>query len=165
MRLVVDEEQAYAKSRMAAHRVISFGLRLMTLWRDVTGGHEETLIIMAVIAITGDRLTRAEATPELQNMAHPVPRDLLGRCNISSIATATGLNRETARRAVNRLIERGVLERAQDRSIHFTPGRMQSPSAFHISKTQIEEFARSANGLLRDGVLSLQSSGPSTRRD
>jgi hypothetical protein len=156
MRLVVDEEQACAKSRVAAHRLISMQLRLLSLWRDVTGGHEETLIVMAVVAITGDRLTRAQVSPELRNMAHPVPRTLLGRCNISSIAAATGLNRETARRAINRLIDRGILERATDRSIHFTEGRMQGPNAFHISQTQLDEFARTTSALIRDSVLTLQ---------
>lgn len=153
MPLTVNDDQACAMSRIAAHRIISMRLRLLALWRDATGGHEESLILMAVIAITGDRLTRAEVSPELRNMAHPVPRTLLGRCNISSIAAATGLNRETARRAINRLCERGVLERAPDRSIHFVPGRMQGPEAYRISAMQLEEFARTANALMRDGVL------------
>lgn len=156
MPLAVDEEQACAKSRLAAHRIISMRLRLLALWRDVTGGHEESLIIMAVVAITGDRLFRTEVSPELRNMAHPVPRTLLGRCNISSIAAATGLNRETARRSINRLIERGILERAPDRSIHFTAGRLQGSNAFRISEMQLEEFARTANALMRDGVLTFE---------
>ncbi|HEV2594856.1 MAG TPA: hypothetical protein VGU01_06620 [Sphingomicrobium sp.] len=155
MSLIVDAEQANAKSRLVAHRIISMRLRLLALWRDVTGGHEESLIVMAVIAITGDRLTAADTDPDLRNMAHPVPRKLLGLCNISSIAAATGLNRETARRAINRLIDRGVLERAPDRSIHFTTGRMQSANAYRISHMQLEEFARTANALMRDGVLKL----------
>jgi hypothetical protein len=151
--LTVDEEQACAKSRLAALRIISMKLRLLTLWRDAAGGNDESLILMAVIAITGDRLTRTEVSPELRNMAHPVPRESLGRCNISSIAAATGLNRETARRGINRLIERGILERTPDRSIHFTSGRMQGSNAYRISEMQLDEFARTANALMRDGVL------------
>jgi len=154
--LIIDEEQSSAKSRLAAHRIIAMRLRLLTLWREVTGGHEESFILMAVVAITGDRLTRTDVSPELRNMAHPVPRPLLGRCNISSIAAATGLNRETARRAINRLIDRGILERSPDRSIHFTAGRMQGPNAFRISEMQLEEFARTANALMRDGVLTFE---------
>lgn len=153
MPLSLDEEQACAKSRLAAHRIISMRLRLLALWKDVTGGHDESLVLMAVIAISGDRLTRADVEPDLRNMAHPVPRALLGQCNVSSIAEATGLNRETARRVVNRLIQRGILERLPDRSVHFTPGRMQGPNAFKVSELQLEEFARTANSLMRDGVL------------
>ena len=154
----MNKEVASAKSRLAAHRIISMRLRLISLWREVTGGHDESLILMAVVAITGDRLIRANERAELRNMAHPVPRELLGRCNISSIALATGLNRETARRAIQRLIGRGILERGPDRSIHFVAGRMQGPNAFRISEMQLEEFARTANALMRDGVLEYQES-------
>lgn len=156
MPLAINEEEASAKSRLVAYRLISMRLRLLTLWREVTGGHEESLILMAIIAITGDRLVRSDVSPELRNMAHPVPRPLLGKCNISSIASATGLNRETARRAINRLIDRGILERSADRSVHFTPGRMQGANAYRISETQLDEFARTANALMRDGVLTFQ---------
>src|SRR5207237_2525596 len=130
MRLIVDREKATANSRLIAYRLISMRLRLLALWREVTGGHDQSLVVMAVVAITGERLTRTKVAPELRNMAHPVPRAILGRCNISSIAAATGLNRETARRVVNRLIDRGILERADDRSVHFTPGRVQGPNSF-----------------------------------
>ena len=136
-------------------RLIGMRLRLLALWREVTGGHTESLILMAVIAITGDRLVRQEVSPELRDMSNPVPRALLGKCTISGIAEATGLNRETARRAIGRLIQRGVLERCADGSIHFTPGRMQSDNARRISRMQLEEFTRTANALLREGVLRL----------
>jgi hypothetical protein len=140
-------------------------LRLLELWREVAGGHEEALIIMAVVAITGDRLTRLDGGPELRNMAHPVPRTLLGRCNISSLAAATGLNRETARRVINRLVARGVLERSPDRSINFTAGRMQGPNAYRISGIQREEFVRTANALMRDGVLVVETDSPTRLPD
>lgn len=158
--LAIDEEQACAKSRLVAHRLISLQLRLLELWRDIAGGHEEALIVMAVVAITGDRLTRLDVRAELRNMAHPVPRALLGKCNISSLATATGLNRETARRVINRLIERGVLERSPDRSINFTAGRTQGPNAYRISKIQRDEFVRTANALMRDGALVFETESP-----
>src|SRR3954468_17949082 len=114
MPLAINEEEACAKSRLAAHRLISMRLRLLALWQEVTGGHDESLVVMAVVAITGDRLTRIDVIPELRSMAHAVPRALLGKCSISSIAAATGLNRESARRVVNRLIERGILQRSPD---------------------------------------------------
>ena len=46
--LAIDEEQACAKSRLVAHRLISLQLRLLELWRDIAGGDEEALIVMAV---------------------------------------------------------------------------------------------------------------------
>lgn len=161
MRLVIHESNARAQSRLAAHRLISMRLRLLEFWRGVTGGHNESLVIMAVIAITGDRLNQRDLPPKLRDMAHAVPVTLLGLCNLSSIAAATGLQRETARRVVNRLIERGVLQRSQDRSINFTPGRMQGPNAYHLSKVQLEEFTKTANELLREGIIVVEGNDPS----
>lgn len=153
MPIALDNEQAQARSRVAAHRIISMLLRVFSSWRDVTGGHDETLVLMAVIAITGDRLMGQGAPSEFSDMANVVPQELLGRCNISSIAAATGLNRETARRVVNRLIERGSLQRTNGRDIQFSPGRIQGPNGKLLSKKQMEDFVRTANALIRDGVL------------
>ncbi len=153
MRIAIDDAQAAAKSRTAAHRLIGMRLRLLALWRQVTGGHSESLVLMAVIAITGDRLAAQDVGANFTDMANAVPRPLLGRCNVSSIAEATGLNRETARRVIQKLIERGILERSADRSIHFAEGRMQGTNAYLISRVQLEEFARTANALLKLGVL------------
>lgn len=153
MRIAIDDAQATTKSRIAAHRLIGMRLRLLALWRQVTGGHDESLVLMAVIAITGDRLAAQDASADFTDMANSVPRRLLGRCNVSSIAEATGLNRETARRVIQKLIKRGILERSPDRSIHFTEGRMQGTNAYLISRVQLEEFARTANALLKLGVL------------
>ena len=55
MPLAINEKAARTMSRLAAHRLITMRLRLLELWREVTGGHEESLVLMAVIAITGDR--------------------------------------------------------------------------------------------------------------
>ena len=131
-------------------------LRLIALWRQVTGGHYESLILMAVIAITGDRLTAREVSRDFENMANAVPKPLLGKCNVSSIAAATGLNRETARRVIHKLVTCGILERSPDRSIHFTEGRMQGDNAYMVSRVQLEEFTRTANALLRVGVLKIE---------
>ena len=155
LQIIVDPTQAVAKSRVTAWRLIGMRLRLLALWRGITGGHDESLILMAVVAITGERVAAQDLNSEFQDMATPVPRKMLGRCNISSIAEATGLNRETARRAIRRLMDQGILERGPDRSIHFTEGRMQGANAYRISQTQLDEFARTANALLRDGVLKL----------
>lgn len=155
LRISINPVQAAMKSRITAWRLISMRLRLLALWREVTGGHDESLILMAVIAITGDRLAAQDFKSEFGNMANPVPRKKLGRCNVSSISAATGLNRETARRVVQRLVDRGILERDNDRSIHFTKGRMQGTNAYRVSQTQLEEFVRTANALLKDGVLTL----------
>ena len=73
-----------------------------------------------MVAISAERLTRAELEDELRSLEEPVPRHKLTTCNVSSIASATGFNRETTRRYVNRLTEKGFLERTPEGAIAFT---------------------------------------------
>lgn len=153
LRIILDEEMARANSRSVAHHLINFALRLNEMWRVACGGHQEAMVVMAIVAITGDRLSRSEIDPSLRNMANAVPRDLLGHCNLSSIAAASGLNRETARRVVNRLVEAGLLTRSAEGLVYFAPGRLQAEPAKALNTRQIEEFCRTADGLAREGIL------------
>ena len=41
---------------------------------------------------------------------------------------------------------------------------MQGPNAYRISEIQREEFVRTANALVRDGVLSLETEPPKHRQ-
>ena len=89
-------------------------------------------------------------------MGKPVPADLLGKCTPSSIAAATGLNRETARRKVARLVERGLLERGDNGTVRFPSGYLQSSGSVALIRTQLEHFLRTANELLREGVITTE---------
>lgn len=154
MRITIDHEKAAAKSCVAAHRLIRKRLRVLAAWRQVSGSHDEALILMAVVVITGDLLAKVDGSG-VEN-ANPV--SLKGRgCTITKIAEVTGLNRETARRAVNKLVNRGILERSADRSVQFAHGKIQSENARRIGRMQLEEFARTADDLLREGVLTLDA--------
>jgi hypothetical protein len=155
MKLIMEAEHGDTQSRVAYVRIIEMQLRLFDLWRAAAGGQQEALVQMAVGAIIGGRFTRAETDPTLRNMATPVPTGLASKCNLSSISFATGLNRETVRRVVNRLIERGPLVRGEDGSINFRPGWTQGPEATQLNKNQLDEFRRTANLLVRDGVISI----------
>jgi hypothetical protein len=153
MKIIIDEEAAQAKSRLAAHHLVNFALRLAETWRQSSGGDQETLVLMAIVAITSDRLSRANLDPSLRDMANAVPHEMLGECNLSSIAAASGLNRETARRVVNRLVENGMLTRSLRGKVHFTPGRIQGEAARSLNESQLEEFCRTADALAREGIL------------
>jgi len=139
-------------------------LRLMNLWFLAAGGHQEALVQMAVGVINGDQITRGVADSSLRSMVNPMPLSLLGKCNLSSIASATGLNRETVRRIVNRLIAKGPLVRSPDGSINFTTGWTQGPQTHRLGENQLDEFCRTVNLLMRDGVLSCEDVGVATER-
>ena len=147
-------ERQTIQSRVTYVRLMSLQLRLANLWCDAAGGHQEALVQMAVGVINGERVIRSVSNPGLRSLAHPVPANALGKCNLSSIASATGLNRETVRRVVNRLIAAGPLARTDDGSIGFLTGWTQGPETHRLGQGQLEEICRTVNLLLGDGVLS-----------
>lgn len=153
MKIMVDEETRITQSRVTFVRLVSLQLRLMELWREAAGGHQEALVQMAVGAINGDRVTRGAPEAGLRSLANAMPRRLMTKCNLSSIASATGLNRETVRRVVNRLTVNGPLVRFPDGSINFIKGWSQGPETQRLGDAQLDEFTRTANLLLRECVL------------
>ena len=153
MPIVVDAEQASAKSRMAAIRLALLTARNMDNWRRGVTDYDSAMILIAVVAITSERLTRAGLEDHLQNLETSLPPERLAKCNISSIAAGTGLNRETTRRKVNELIAAGQLVRSADGRIEFAPGLLQSAEILELIRTQLDSFVRVANDLIRDGIL------------
>jgi DNA-binding MarR family transcriptional regulator len=152
MPIHVQEQTAQVKSRLAAIRLAMLTLRLMENWRERIKDYDTIMIVIAIGAITAERLTRTELH-ELENIARAVPADLLGTCNISSIAEATGLNRETTRRKVNKLEADGLVVRSADGTINFAPGYMQDPHITRVMGTQLEALRRTTNDLVRDGIF------------
>jgi len=153
--LVVDDALASANSRITGIRLSGLTLRWMENWRRNVGDYHSAMILLAVVAITSSRLLRTELDPELRDMRNPVPEPLLASCNISSLAAATGLSRETTRRKVNELVERGYLVRDEDRKVRFRPGYLQDDRAVELVRKQLDCFAQVAVELVRDGVLKL----------
>ena len=155
MPVAVDEVEAAARSRLTAIRLTMLTLRLMENWRRNVSDYDSAMVLAAVVAITAERLTRSEIDPELGPLERELPRELLARCNISSIAAATGLNRETARRKVNELIAEGFLVRSPEGVVGFAPGRLQREETLALVRTQLDAVVRLLNELLRDGVLKM----------
>ena len=125
----------------------------MENWRAGVGDNESAMILLAVVAITGERLTRTELPEAYRDVATPLPPGYAAGCNISSIAAATGLNRETTRRKVSTLIERGYLARSEQGEICYPAASQQDPATLEFVARQLEAVTRFANDSLRDGVL------------
>ena len=152
---MVDPAAAEAKSRIAAIRLLSMTLRLMENWRRMDDDHDCAMILVAVAVINFEKLTRGKLPHELEDIRNVVPSNLLTMCNISSIALATGLNRETARRKVLHLVELGLLVRRSDGCVQFSQDYGDRNESVTLLRAQLETFARTANDLLRDGSLVL----------
>lgn len=147
---------AQSKARLVAMRLTSHTLRSMEYWSRLAGGYDEAMVLIAVAAITTDKLSRAPMTDYQMDLRNALDREIYARCSITSIAEATGLNRETARRKVNELVERGYLQRAGRGSVAFRAGFQQEPLVRDAVNAQLEAFRRTAEALVRDGVLILR---------
>lgn len=153
MALIIDEDAARSASRPTVILLSLFAMRFMEQWKLDVEDHDGAMILLAVVAISSERLLRTELSPEEMELTTPLSPDRLARCNVSSIASATGLNRETTRRKVNALIDQGLLTRRRDGSIAFAPGILQRESTLALVRRQLEAVVRLANDLIRMGTL------------
>jgi hypothetical protein len=149
----VDEERMEGKGRPATIALALYTLRAMDGWRRRVPSYDCAMIMLAVVAITAERLLRIELEPEQERLDRPIDLGLLQKCNVASIAHATGLNRESTRRKVNDLIERGLLTRLEDGTIFFREGVMQQPAVAEVIRRQLIDIAATVNRLLKIGVL------------
>ena len=113
------------------------------------------MILMAVIVISAERLLRTELDVELQTLQKRLPRHRAGSANLSSIAAATGINRETVRRKVNNLQKAGLVVRDKD-GVRTAHGVIEYEVLRAIIDSQLDAITRTVNQLSRLGVLSDQ---------
>ena len=156
MALVIDSQAADATSRLTGIRLAVLTTRMMELWRRGTRDADTAMIMVAVAAITAERFTRGGLREEQKTLDWAMPLDKLAPCNVSSIAAATGLNRETARRRVNQLVKSGALIRSENGEIAFPLGRMQDPATAALVRKQLEAVTRFVNDAMKDGGLRVE---------
>ena len=149
----IDEARFAESGRVAGVAIAAYTMRAMERWRATLTDYDCVMIMISVIAISTARLARGELPDEYRSLEVPIDPALLGKVNVASIAHATGLNRETARRKVNDLIGRNMLARHADGSIGLSPGLMQEERVAVQVRGQLGEIAAIANQLLRIGVL------------
>jgi len=149
----VDDARFEERGRIAGVAIAAHMLRAMERWRRDLDDYDCVMIMIAVIAIGSERLLRTGFPPGHAGLAAPMDRTLLRKVNISSIAHATGLNRETARRKVNDLVERGLLIRSEEGGVGFRPGLAQEEGSRDQVRSQLADIAAIANQLVSIGVL------------
>lgn len=162
-RLAVQSRIAEAKSRLALVALLRLNLRCMDNWRELqrkawgrSFDYESTLILIAVVVIGAEAIVPNKLEKPVQDLATPMPLDRLRKCNISSIAATTSLNRETVRRRVNDLVERKLLAREDDGGVRMAPGVMQKAEVRDALNAQLSAVVRTVNELLGEGVLRLE---------
>ncbi|MBC6980362.1 hypothetical protein [Caulobacter sp. 17J80-11] len=154
-RYTVDAEAVRAESRMVALQTAVALLRLIEAFREMFGSDVDRLmILLAVGAITAERPVKATDSPEhYVRFGVPIPSEDMTRCTALSIAAATGLPRETARRKTKQMIDDGVLRRDAHVGIRVNEQILQSPEFLALVQRHAGEIARLANALMERGVL------------
>lgn len=161
MSIVIDKRQAAAESRLVLVALLGLNLRLMENWRtlqvELTGkclDYEATMIMMAIVSIGGSKLLRMELRSDLHDLANPLGLELLTKVNLSSIASATALNRETVRRRVQDLEVMGLVARDDKDGVRIARGVLQEPVVRDALNLQLAALRQAINQLARHGVLS-----------
>jgi hypothetical protein len=158
--LVVSKEATATKSRLALLQVFNLNLRMMEEWRRVqiaiTGqplDYESTMVLMAITAIGGEQLIATGALRDCESLSTPVDINLLRKCNLSSIAATTGLNRELVRRRIGKLVRMGLVHREQRGGVRIAEGVMQRPELADAVTHQLRTIVNAVNRLRSTGVL------------
>ena len=159
MSVSVQESAASSQGRMIGIRLTMHTLRMMEKWRRNINDYDSIMILIAVVAITAEKLTRCDLDPALKDLSQAVPPDQLAPCNISSIAAATGLNRETTRRKIAGLVEQKYLVRTEDGVISFARGHLQQDYIREMVREQLDALVKTTNELCRDGILACDGRG------
>ena len=159
MGLFIDDEAVAAKSRLVHIALLNLNLRLMENWRSAqrssAGGaldYDSLMILMAVIVIAAEKVLRADLDPALQSLSRELPRSSRAKVNLSSIAAATAINRETVRRKVHNLQEAGWLLRDKD-GIRVVQGVVPYETVRGIISAQLDALTRIFHQLEKLGVI------------
>jgi len=160
MPLLVNPEATATKSRVALIHLLDLNLRLMEAWRSAQmklfGAAldcESTMILMAIIAIGAEKLVRTGDLKEFEDLSVPMDFRLLRKCNLSSIAATTGLNREMVRRRVVTLEKDGLVVRESDGGVRIADGILQQSEVLESVNKQLRSIAATVDRLEQAGLL------------
>lgn len=152
-RLLTDACKAEANSRLVVLRLATLILRMRAGWAELFGDLDTAAIAMAVASIHADRLLRDEnVSPEVRSLETPLPEHMYGRCNIASVAVAAGLNRETARRKISKLVDAGILVK-EGSDVRLSAHLAQRGDLIKLVRAQVDHVRKTADELMRDGVI------------
>ncbi|MBA3879697.1 MAG: hypothetical protein C0500_08280 [Sphingobium sp.] len=146
---------------MAANwRIAMFGLAnlFLTTHRafqstEIAINPTELQIYLTVAVANVQKLMRERQIPEQFSGTDILPREWVVPISRNAIASATGLPRETVRRQVEKMIERGLL--VEDPRGGVTPpiGMVEKLGIAPILEPIMIEFTRTAEMLIRLGVI------------
>jgi len=151
--------------KMAANwRVAMFGLTnlFLTTHRSfaeagVAFTPTELQIFLTVGVANVQKLMRERQIPEGFAATEVLPREWVVPISRNAIASATGLPRETVRRQVEKLIERGLLIEDPRGGVTQPVGFIEQYQLVPMLEPMMAEFTKTAEQLIRLGVIDRES--------
>ena len=155
--LCVARARLKSNTRPVGLRFALITLRLLEHWRShLDLDTDSVLIVLATLAITMEKFTRGELEAELRDVNTTIPPGYLSRCNVSSIAAATGMNRETTRRKVGDLVEAAILVRDTRGWLRVSPEYTRAVPTDRLICSHLESLVHATNELLRLGAVEVR---------
>ncbi|MES1974093.1 MAG: hypothetical protein V4472_16660 [Pseudomonadota bacterium] len=133
----------------------------LTTHRTLSGhppqlGPTELLIYMTVSVANVQKLMRERNIPGAYAATGILPREWVVPISRNAIATATHLPRETVRRHVATMIATGLLVEDERGGVTLPVGVIKERGFEPLLEGMLTDFARSAETLLRIGVLRIE---------
>ncbi|MFC7537870.1 hypothetical protein ACFQPG_10915 [Sphingomonas sp. GCM10030256] len=157
---VVDQTAADDHSRLVLVAIAGLNLRMMENWRTTqlkdwaySLDYESTMITLAIIVIRSQRAMRTPPDLRLHDLKNKIPEELSTKCNVSSIAAATGINRETVRRKVRRLQALGLVAQHDDGGVMIPIEALGSENMSELLRSQLDALRVTFDQLTRSGIL------------
>ncbi len=162
--MAAGDRVATVPDRMTAHwRAAIFPLlNLFLAMLRALSEHEEmgpsVLLIYCTVCVGNiQKLMRERKVPNDYIATAVLPREWVVPMSRSAISAATGLPRETVRRHVGHLIEKGLLIEDPRGGVTIVPGAIQDRGYEPLLEKLLTEFARTSEALLRSGVIEVRS--------
>jgi hypothetical protein len=156
---------ATVPDHVASHwRTAMFALtNLFLALHRTLAGHENlspaVILIYCTVSVGNiQKLMRERVVPGEFTATAVLPREWVVPMSRSAISAATGLPRETVRRHVAQMVANGMLVEDPRGGVTMTPGAIQTRGLEPLLETMLAEFTRTAEALLRAGVIEVQSS-------
>ncbi|GAA0302462.1 hypothetical protein GCM10009087_10290 [Sphingomonas oligophenolica] len=127
-----------------------------TLAGAASVGPTELLIYLTVSVANVQKLMRERCIPAGFAATEILPREWVVPISRNAIATASGLPRETVRRQVAQMIESGLLIEDPRGGVTVPIGVIKNRGLEPLLETLLTDFARSAELLLRIGVIEIR---------
>lgn len=154
-RVVIVPDKMAANWRIAMFAVsnmfLSINRAFLSTEHDISPS--ELLIFLTVCVGNVQKLMRERSISEDFTATSVLPREWVVPMSRNAVASATGLPRETARRQVQKLIDRGFLVEDERGGVTPPPGVIDILGLGPMLEPALTEFNRTAEVLYRAGVI------------